>query len=143
MMAKLAFPRDLMAGWPVLVVDDDPGSLEVAEILLDYHGLRVYTATNGAEALRVAREIQPKFIISDISMPVMDGWTFIDQLQGDARLAGIPVIALTAHAMQGYRERALAKGFYNYLTKPLTVDTFMADLYALLLDIPALGLRAG
>jgi len=72
-------------------------------------------------------------------MPVMDGWGFINALKADRGLADIPVIALTAHAMQGDRERALAAGFHNYLVKPLTVDTFIRDLVNLLIDIPSLA----
>lgn len=135
--------KEKMRGWPVLVVDDDPASLELAEILLEYNGLSVSTAINGQEALRLAREVMPRFIISDISMPVMDGWMFIQQLQKDPQLSHIPVIALTAHAMSGHREQALERGFHNYLTKPLTVETFMSDLIDLLQDIPQLGLKAG
>jgi two-component system response regulator len=99
----------------------------------------VYTASNGKEGLKVTQEVQPRFVISDLSMPVMDGWGFINAVKNDRRLAHTPVIALTAHAMIGDRERAIAVGFHNYLTKPLTVDTFMADLVRLLVDIPELS----
>jgi CheY-like chemotaxis protein len=60
-------------------------------------------------------------------------------MKADVHLADIPVIALTAHAMVGDRERAIAAGFHNYLTKPLTVDRFMGDLVRLLIDIPELA----
>jgi CheY-like chemotaxis protein len=131
-------PQDLLADWDVVVVDDEEDSLEVAEIILLEYGANVYTAFNGEEGLQVAREANPRFVISDLSMPVMDGWGFINAMKADGMLAEIPVIALTAHAMLGDRERAVAAGFHNYLTKPLTVDTFMADLVKLLIDIPEL-----
>ncbi|MFW5691412.1 MAG: response regulator [Chloroflexota bacterium] len=131
-------PQDLLNGWDVVVVDDEEDSLEVAEIILLEYGASVYTATNGVEALDVVRRVRPRFIISDLSMPMMDGWGFISALKTDRTLAGIPVIALTAHAMVGDRERAIAAGFHNYLTKPLTIETFMADLVKLLVDIPEL-----
>ncbi|MDQ7034624.1 MAG: hypothetical protein Q9P01_07260 [Anaerolineae bacterium] len=64
---------------------------------------------------------------------------FINALQANPEIADIPVIALTAHAMVGDRERAITAGFHNYLTKPLTVNTFMTDLVKLLIDIPELA----
>lgn len=130
--------RNLLAGWDVVVMDDEDDSLEVAEIILQEYGAAVHTATNGKDGLELVRRFNPKFVISDLSMPVMDGWGFIAAMKKDARLECIPVIALTAHAMIGDRERAIAAGFHNYLTKPLTVDTFMGDLVRLLIDIPEL-----
>ena len=131
-------PQDLLAGWDVVVLDDEEDSLEVAEVILLEYGASVYTASDGKEGLEVIRRTKPRFVISDLSMPVMDGWGFIHAMKSDADLVSIPVIALTAHAMIGDRERAVKAGFNNYLTKPLTVDTFMADLVKLLIDIPEL-----
>lgn len=131
-------PEDLLAGWDIVIVDDEEDSLEVAEVILLEYGANVHTANNGAEGLELTRNVKPNFVISDLSMPVMDGWGYIDAMQRDRELAQIPVIALTAHAMIGDRERAITAGFHNYLTKPLTVDTFMADLLKLLVDIPEL-----
>ncbi|MEL6408619.1 MAG: response regulator [Chloroflexota bacterium] len=131
-------PGDLLTGWDIVVLDDEEDSLEVAEIILLEYGANVYTASNGEEGLKTVREVKPHFVISDLSMPVMDGWGFIANMKKDHALAEIPVIALTAHAMTGDRERAITAGFNNYLTKPLTVDTFMTDLVRLLVDIPEL-----
>lgn len=131
-------PDNLLAGWDVVVLDDEEDSLEVAEIILLEYGANVYTASDGREGLELVRQVKPRVIISDLSMPVMDGWGFIHALKSDRGLAEIPVIALTAHAMLGDRERAISAGFHNYLTKPLTVDTFMGDLVKLLIDIPEL-----
>ena len=129
-------PRTMLNGWDVLVVDDEPDSLEVAARILRFHGATVYTATNGNEGLAVTRSKRPKLIISDISMPVLDGWGFIYELKNDRATMDIPAIALTAHAMVGDRERAISAGFHNYLTKPLTAKTFMRDLLNLLIEIP-------
>ena len=131
-------PKDLLSGWDVVIIDDEEDSLEVAEIILLEYGANVHIASNGQEGLDVVRETRPRFVISDLSMPVMDGWGFIANLKKDAALSDIPVIALTAHAMIGDRERAVSAGFHNYLTKPLTVNTFMGDLVKLLVDIPEL-----
>lgn len=138
-MTALDLPRDLLAGWNIVVIDDEDDSLEVAQIILDEYGATVHTATNGLEGLDVVRKVRPRFVISDISMPVIDGWGFIHTLKNDPYLMDIPAIALTAHAMVGDRERAVAAGFHNYLTKPLTADTFIYDLLKLLADIPVLA----
>lgn len=132
-------PNDLLAGWNIVVLEDEPDSLEVAEIILGEYGAVVSAASNGQEGIELVRQVKPRFVISDLSMPVMDGWGFISQMKSDVHLTDIPVIALTAHAMVGDRERAIAAGFHNYLTKPLTVDRFMGDLVRLLIDIPELA----
>jgi CheY-like chemotaxis protein len=131
--------KDILQGWDVLVVDDEPDSLEVARRILKFYGATVHTATNGQEGLSMVRRLRPRFIISDLSMPVMDGWEMLSNLKQDRTTLDIPVIALTAHAMLGDREKALAAGFHNHLTKPLTAATFMSDLLTVLDEIPALA----
>jgi CheY-like chemotaxis protein len=128
--------RDILKDWNVMVVEDEADSLEVAVRILRYHGATVSSATNGKEALEMVRQVRPRFIISDLSMPVMDGWEFLYEMKLERDTMDIPVIALTAHAMVGDRQRAIEAGFYNYLTKPLTATTFMQDLLRLLLDEP-------
>ena len=120
--------QNLLSGWDVMIIDDEEDSLEVAEIILTEYGANVHQASNGQEALTLLKSVRPKFIISDLSMPVLDGWGFVHAVKSDVHLADIPVIALTAHAMIGDRERGIAAGFHNYLTKPLT-----------LVDIPELA----
>jgi CheY-like chemotaxis protein len=136
---NLDLPLDLLSGWDIVVIDDEADSLEVAEIILTEYGANVFPATNGEEGLAQVRRVYPKFVISDISMPIMDGWGFIHAMKNDDALRHIPTIALTAHAMVGDRERALSVGFNNYLTKPLTANTFIYDLLKLLMDIPELA----
>jgi CheY-like chemotaxis protein len=132
-------PDDLLKGWDIVVIDDEEDSLMVAQLILDEYGANTHTANNGQEGLALIRSAKPKFVISDLSMPVLDGWGLISKMQSDPALKDIPTIALTAHAMVGDRERAVAVGFHNYLTKPLTVETFIQDLVNLLVDIPALA----
>ncbi|MEO1165161.1 MAG: response regulator [Chloroflexota bacterium] len=136
-MSKI--PPDLLQGWDVVVIDDEPDSLEVARYILDFYGATVHTANNGREGVAVVEKVNPRFVISDLSMPEMDGWEFLKELKSTAYTKDIPVIALTAHAMRGDRERAIAMGFHNYLTKPLTATTFMDQLLVLLMDIPQLA----
>ena len=130
-------PPNLLEGWQIVVVDDEPDSLEVAQIILEAYGATVHTASNGAEGLALVKSVRPKLVISDISMPVMDGWGFAEAIKNDRTTMDIPMIALTAHAMPGDREKAIAAGFHNHLTKPLTVDSFIHDLIKLLVEIPA------
>lgn len=130
---------DLLKGWDVVIIDDEPDSLEVARYILDFHGANVHTATNGKEGIELVEKVNPRFVISDLSMPQMNGWEFVNALKSAVYTQNVPVIALTAHAMKGDRERAIAAGFHNYLTKPLTAHTFMDELLTLLLDIPQLS----
>jgi CheY-like chemotaxis protein len=132
-------PSDLLKGWDIVVIDDEDDNLLVAQIILDEYCANTHTASNGEEGLALIRKVKPKFVISDLSMPTLDGWGFINTLRNDPALQEIPVIALTAHAMVGDRERAISVGFHNYLTKPLTVETFIQDLVSLLADIPGLA----
>lgn len=129
-------PRTILQNWKVLVVDDEPDSLEVAGRILRHYGADVTIAGNGQEALDAVRLQRPRLIISDLSMPVLDGWGLIYELKQNRATSEIPMIALTAHAMIGDRDRAIAAGFHNYLIKPLTPATFMRDLIRLLVDIP-------
>jgi CheY-like chemotaxis protein len=120
-----------ISSWRVLVVDDEPDSLEVVMHVLSHHEATVHTTTSGVEGLRIAREIVPTFILMDLSMPGMDGWEMLHNLKEDLRTAAIPVVAVTAHAMHGDRERALGAGFDYYLTKPISPFTFLEDLVRL------------
>jgi CheY-like chemotaxis protein len=132
-----AVKPDLLKNWKVLVVDDEPDSLEVAKTLLEMYGAQVESASNGMAGLQHARNLTPDFIICDLSMPEMNGWEMVRELKKDRATAEIPVIALTAHAMEGDRQRAIAAGFHNYLSKPLNPYNFVNDLLNLLMDIPS------
>lgn len=122
--------------WLVLVVDDEFDSRIVASMMLEEAGATVITAENGAEALGVLDEQLPDFILSDLSMPILDGWQLMYSISHDSHTANIPVIALTAHAMKGDRERAMAAGFRNHINKPLDATKFMNQLVAILLEMP-------
>ncbi len=128
--------RDLFKGWLVLVVDDEPENTQVAAYILKRHGAEVIVANDGREALKLVHEKRPKLIISDLAMPYMDGWALIAQLKDDRSTADIPVLALTASGMGGLREKAIAAGFHNCMTKPFTMSTFVRDLVRLLVDLP-------
>lgn len=131
----------LLQGWKVLVVDDEPDSQFVAQTLLEMCGATVVTANNGKLGLEAAKQHRPNFIISDLSMPEMSGWQMLHALKRNLPTRETPVIALTAHAMQGDRTRAIEVGFHNYLVKPLMPETFINDLLILLVDVPELASR--
>jgi CheY-like chemotaxis protein len=133
-----AIPK-LLKDWDVLVVDDEIDSLEVASRLMRLAGANVVTATNGKEALELVSKVKPRFILTDLSMPVMDGWELLHQLKQERETLDIPVIALTAHAMSGDRDRAIAAGFHNHISKPLDPTKFVKQLVNLLIDIPELA----
>jgi CheY-like chemotaxis protein len=126
-------PPDLY-GWTVLVVDDEEDSLDVARRLLTRAGAQVYSASNGREALAIIQQQRPDCVLSDLSMPEMDGWLLIQELNHNRPTEAIPVIALTAHAMPGDRQRAIEAGFHNYITKPLDARKFVQQLIAILVD---------
>ena len=133
---------DLLANWTVLVVDDEPDSILVAGTLLEECGADVYAANNGKVGFGLALQHRPKFIISDLSMPEMSGWQMLHELKKTLATRDIPVIALTAHAMEGDRQRAMSVGFHNYLTKPLMPETFINNLLRLLIDLPEVADKA-
>lgn len=123
---------DFLRGITILVVDDEPDSIEVARVLLEMAGATVWTCTNGAEALATLNDSLPDLILSDLSMPIMSGWELINALQQNALTRPIPAIALTAHAMMGDREQTIEAGFYSYISKPLDPETFVIGLMRLL-----------
>ncbi len=135
-----AIPENILAGWNVLVIDDDPDALDIVTMLLSLYGANVITASNGREGLEMVRKHRPRFVVADLSMPEMTGWDMVGLMKNDRTILDIPVVALTAHAMPGDRNRALAMGFHNYLTKPLRPETFVNDLLLLLAaDMPELS----
>jgi two-component system, cell cycle response regulator DivK len=114
--------------WIVLLVDDEPDNLEVVAETLEYRGASVKTALNGLEALEILRDYTPNIIIADLSMPQMDGWQLRTRLKNDPKLANIPILALSAHAMAGDKERAISAGFDGYMTKPINIHSLTNDI---------------
>jgi two-component system cell cycle response regulator DivK len=114
--------------WTVLIVDDEPDNLGVAEKVLSYMGARVHTAQDGLEGMAILEQVTPTFILLDLSMPQLDGWQMIERLRADPLTVSVPVIALTAHAMHGDKERALAAGFDGYIAKPFRIMTFFKEI---------------
>lgn len=124
-----------VSNWTVLIVDDQPDNLEIARRVLGYGGAKIYTAGNGVEGLQILHEVLPSFILLDLSMPTMDGWEMLKKLRANPDTEGIPVIALTAHAMSGDRERVMEAGFDGYIAKPFRLSTFMSEILRCFRDL--------
>jgi CheY-like chemotaxis protein len=124
--------KEVISRWVVLVVDDDADSLNIMQRFLTSHGATVHGAEHGAAGLALLADIQPSFILLDLSTPVMDGWATLKHLKADPKTAAIPVIALTAHATPGDRERVLKAGFDGYISKPIGLFVFMDVLAEIL-----------
>lgn len=120
--------------WVVLVVDDHPDNLTVAKTALTFYGAKVVTANNGQEGLEALPQVQPNLILLDLSMPVMSGWTMFEQVRADPTWDAVPIVALTAHAMHGDRERVLEAGFQGYIPKPFNVVTLVSDIQNAVID---------
>ena len=112
----------------ILLIDDEPDNVEVVVDALEFMGISVKAASNGQEGLALLDEFTPDLILLDLSMPVMDGWETRKRLQSNEKTQHIPVVALTAHAMAGDKERALSAGFDGYVSKPINVLTFVDDV---------------
>lgn len=119
---------DDAVNWTVLIVEDEPDNLGVPEEILKFQGASVLTARDGIEGLEVLKTATPTFILMDLSMPNMDGWEMLKAVRGNPKTKDIPVIALTAHAMRGDADRALAAGFDGYITKPFWLTTFWNEI---------------
>jgi two-component system cell cycle response regulator DivK len=116
----------------VLVADDKATGRELIRTVLEQCGCSVFEAGDGMEAVRKARELLPDLIILDLHMPVLDGFGAFRELRGEEKFASTPIIALTASAMQGDRERALSAGFTSYLAKPISLNALRGEVERLL-----------
>jgi two-component system cell cycle response regulator DivK len=116
----------------VLVADDKATGRELIRTVLEQCGHSVFEASDGMEAVRKAREVLPDLIILDPHMPELDGFGTFRELRADERFIATPIVALTASAMQGDRERALAAGFTSYLAKPISLNVLRGEVERLL-----------
>ena len=104
----------------ILVVEDDPPSMKLITAILESHGYRVLQATYAEEGILLAETEAPALVFMDISLPGIDGLAATKMLKQNPATRGIPVLAVTAHAMKGDEERALSAGCNGYLSKPIT-----------------------
>ncbi len=116
----------------ILVVDDNEMNLQLASEVLELAGHEVLRATDGEEAVARAMVERPDLILLDLRMPVLNGEHAMQRLKAHESTRHIPVVALTASAMKGEREKLLAKGFDGYIQKPIDVATFAETVEAYL-----------
>jgi len=129
--------RDNLKNWVVLIVDDEFDNLIVASIALKHQGALVHTIDNAEEGLALITTTHPTFILLDLSMPKMDGWEMHRLIRQNPDTASIPVIALTAHAMDGDEARVLAAGFDGYISKPFDIMELAPCIQCILDSIPS------
>jgi CheY-like chemotaxis protein len=112
----------------VLVIEDNEQNIYMITYLLEHAGLEVVQARDGAGGLESAIGAPPDLIILDIQLPELDGYEVARRLRSEARLAAVPIVAVTSFAMAGDRERILAAGCTAYLEKPIDPDTFVESV---------------
>jgi len=103
----------------ILIAEDNDFNLRVVELVLKAHGYETVAAPDGQKAVELAKSEKPDLVLMDLQMPTMDGITATKLIKNDEQTHDIPVVALTAHAMEDDEDRALAAGCDGYITKPI------------------------
>ena len=114
----------------ILVIEDNPANLELMTYLLKVFGYAVLSAGNGIEGMELARRERFDLIICDIHLPRMDGYAVVKELKGDPVLRWVPLVAVTALAMVGDRDKILSAGFDGYIGKPIEPEVFVKQIEA-------------
>jgi len=112
----------------ILVVEDNMDTYELVRFFLEKNGYETFLAANGRDGVNAAIKQLPDLIIMDLSMPEMDGWTAIGLIKKDERTLSIPLLALTAHALPGDRQRAMDAGSDEYITKPMDLNDLVKSV---------------
>ena len=112
----------------ILLIEDNELNLDMLTRRLERKGYTVISAVDGLSGIEKAGSEKPELIIMDLSLPVLDGWTAAQQLKADKNTKSIPIIALTAHAMKGDREKALEAGCDEYDTKPVNFERLLGKI---------------
>ena len=116
----------------ILIIEDNAANLELMRFLLTAHEYAVLAAYDGKEGLDIARRKLPDLILCDLQMPGMDGYQVARQVKGTPALQHIPMVAVTAYAMVGDRDKVLSAGFDGYFAKPIAPETFVQQVEAFL-----------
>ena len=123
-------------GTRILVIEDNPANMELVRYVLEAFGYTVSAAVDGESGLELARAEPPDLVICDLQLPGIDGIEVAKRLKAQPALARVPLIAVTAYAMVGDRERVLAAGFDGYISKPIDPQTFAPQIAAFLKSPP-------
>ncbi len=121
-----------LSNWNVLIVDDEPDNVGLLELILRFHHATVRTAESGQRCLELLEIETPSLLLIDIQMPVMSGYELLERIRKQECWRNLPIIAVSAHAMSGDSERAMAAGFNGYITKPISAITFADEIKAIL-----------
>ena len=116
----------------VLLVEDNESTIDVVEMELKCLGYDVTTAKDGLDALKMISELAPDLVIMDIQMPKMDGFEAVRQIRANPKIQNVPILAATAKALKGDREKCLAVGCDGYIAKPFThreLDSAMNEVF--------------
>lgn len=116
----------------ILVIEDNPASLDLMRYLLEAQGYAPFTACDGEEGLEVARLQRPDLIICDIQLPRLSGFQVAQEIKNHPDLGQVALVAVTAFAMVGDRDRVLAAGFDGYISKPITPEAFVGQVESFL-----------
>jgi two-component system, cell cycle response regulator len=116
----------------ILIIEDNPTNLDLMSYLLTAFGHTTLAAHDGAEGLETARRQAPDLIVCDVQLPLLDGYEVARWLKSDAAMRATPLVAVTALAMVGDRDRVLAAGFDGYIAKPIAPETFVGQVEAFL-----------
>jgi CheY-like chemotaxis protein len=123
----------------ILIADDRPSSRELLRLVLERAGYEVVDAEDGQQALERARSESPDLILLDLQMPGLDGYAVLAALRSEKRFKNLPVLALTASAMRGDRERIMEAGFTDYLAKPAGPEVLRETVARMLGDAAAVS----
>jgi two-component system cell cycle response regulator DivK len=116
--------------WVILIIDDTLDNRVIVQTVLTNAGLRVYAASDATEAMAMLETITPTVILMDIRIPKINGSDLLHMMRANAETAHIPIIAFTAYAMQGDRERFLEEGFDGYIAKPFDMLSLFPQIRA-------------
>jgi CheY-like chemotaxis protein len=119
----------------ILIVDDQPSNRELLHIVFERQGHLIAEAGDGDEALRKIQEQATDLVLLDITMPNINGYEVLKKIRSDQRLAALLVVAVTANAMRGDREKILSAGFNGYVSKPICVASLRKEVDRLLLNV--------
>ncbi|MBI2833399.1 MAG: response regulator [Acidobacteria bacterium] len=121
----------------ILLVEDNEMNRDMLSRRMQRRGYEIIEAVDGEQCVAMARSVRPDLILMDMSLPVIDGWEATRRIRAEPDIGSVPIIALTAHAMAGEREKAIAAGCDDYDTKPVELTRLLGKIEALLAREPS------
>jgi CheY-like chemotaxis protein len=119
-------------GWRILVIEDNAANLELMTYLLSAFGQSTVVARDGEEGVAEALRSVPDLVLCDLALPGVDGYEVVRRLKSEQTLAAVPIVAVTASAMVGDREKVIRAGFDGYISKPINPEGFVAEVVSYL-----------